>query len=107
MVAEEIKESVKKYLVELKARGLVAQFGVVFGSYAKGCAGKWSDVDLLIVSPRFDQAYGYDEVEILWRAATKTDSRIEPVPCGTKEWEGESGSPIIEIAKKEGEKIAA
>jgi uncharacterized protein len=105
MVAEEIKQSVKKYLGALKAGGLVVPFGVVFGSHANGCVGKWSDVDLLIVSRRFDQDYGYDEVEMLWQAATKTDSRIEPVPCGLKEWEGESDSPIIEIAKKEGEKI--
>jgi len=28
-------------------------------------------------------------------------SRIEPIPCGEREWETEQGRPVLEIARRE------
>jgi hypothetical protein len=42
---------------------------------------------------------------MLWRAAARTDVRIEPIPCGEKQWETDDESAIIEIARREGRKI--
>jgi hypothetical protein len=42
---------------------------------------------------------------MLWHVAADTDSRIEPLPCGEKEWETDDESAIIEIARREGKII--
>jgi hypothetical protein len=36
-----------------------------------------------------------------------TDSRIEPIACGEREWESNASRPILEIARREGIVIAA
>jgi len=61
-----------------------------------------SDIDLLVVSPRFDRSYTRRHVNILWHAAADTDYRIEPIPCGVEQWETDDSSAIIEIARREG-----
>jgi predicted nucleotidyltransferase len=95
----------RAYLRALVAEGLAVRFGVVFGSWATGRADRWSDIDLLVVSPRFDGAPDRRDVDFLWRQAARTDSRIEPVPCGEKQWREDDTSAIIEIARREGERI--
>jgi uncharacterized protein len=81
-------------------------FGVVFGLHAGGRADVWSDIDVVIVSPRFDVERSRRDVDLLWHLAARTHSRIEPIPCGLKQWEEDSTSPILEIARREGERIA-
>ena len=107
MVDSGIVESVKKYLSKLSEDGIPVQFGVIFGSYAQGKANKWSDIDLIVVSQKYDQNYSHEEINRLWRAAARTDSRIEPIPCGVEEWEKNDERIIIEMARREGVKIAA
>jgi hypothetical protein len=43
----------------------------------------------------------------LWRLAARVDSRIEPIPCGSRQWREDDGSAIIEIARREGEILKA
>lgn len=100
-------DSVKKYLARLREEGIHADYAVIFGSQAKGNAGKWSDIDIVVVSKKFDGKYGHEDVEKLWVIAGSVDSRIEPVACGEKEWEEDDSRTIIEIARREGRKIAA
>jgi predicted nucleotidyltransferase len=107
MVDRGIVESVKKYLSKLTEEGIPVQFGVIFGSYTQGKANKWSDIDLVVVSKKYDNSYSHEDVNKLWRAAARTDSRIEPIPCGVKEWEKDDERIIIEVARREGVKIAA
>jgi len=102
VVAPEIVTSVKNYLRALARRGIKATFGVLFGSQATGKAGKWSDIDLIVVSPRFDGRKRDRDVESLWTLTARTDVRIEPVPCGEREWEEDDSRAIIEIARREG-----
>jgi hypothetical protein len=45
-------------------------------------------------------------VDLLWRIAARIENRIEPIPCGEKQWEEDDSSAIIEIARREGERIA-
>jgi predicted nucleotidyltransferase len=98
--------AVRNYLRALQEHGLAVRFGVVFGSQATGKAGKWSDIDLLVVSPRFDGPRGRQDIDLLWRLAARSDSRIEPIPCGERQWQEDDSSPIIEVARREGEYIA-
>jgi predicted nucleotidyltransferase len=89
-------------LHQLIVQGIAVSFGVIFGSQATGSADRWSDIDLLVVSPRFDGPRNRQDINLLWRIAARIDSRIEPIPCGERQWEEDQASPIVEIARREG-----
>jgi predicted nucleotidyltransferase len=83
------------------------RFGVVFGSAAHGTAGADSDIDLVVVSPRFDDDRQRADIALLWRVAAKVNARIEPIPCGEVQWRDDDSSAIIEIARREGLTVPA
>jgi predicted nucleotidyltransferase len=103
MVEESIKNSVISYLKKVQANGVPVSYGVIYGSQATGKAGKWSDIDLAVVSPRFDGMLDRKDFSLLWRLIIGSDSRIEPLPVGEKEWESDDPRPVIEMARREGE----
>ncbi len=107
MVDEAIVKSVQNYLRTLIAKGVDIRFGVIFGSYARGCATEWSDIDLLVVSPDYDNMTSRDKIDQLWETAARTDSRIEPIACGIEAWEKDDGTPIFEVARQEGQTVTA
>jgi hypothetical protein len=102
MVDDAVVVSVKRYLRDLLQQGVAARFGVIFGSYAKGTPDMWSDIDVLVVAPVFDGSFSRETINRLWRVAARTDSRIEPIPCGDRQWVEDMTSPIVEIARREG-----
>ncbi len=106
MAEESIKQSVKKYLQELLRQGVSVRFGVLFGSYARGGSHQWSDIDLLVVSDKYDYSCSREDINLLWKTAARTDNRIEPIPVGLTRWEQDDESTIIEIARREGICIA-
>ena len=105
MVDASIVEIVRQYLRTLNEQGVPVQCGVIFGSHASGYTNTWSDIDLLVVSPRFDGERKRADVNLLWHIAARTDSRIEPIPVGQHQFERDDSSAIIEIARREGHKI--
>jgi len=105
VVEKSVVITVRKYLHNLRQQGIPVAFGVVYGSQARGEAGSWSDIDLLVVSPHFDQARQRSDVSLLWKVAARTDSRIEPIPVGQQQYLTDDSSAIIEIARREGEVI--
>lgn len=107
MVDGRVIESIKKYLLKLSEEGIPVSFGILFGSYALERAHEWSDIDLVVVSPIYDIPYSHEEIGRLWRIAARVDSRIEPIPCGTKEWASGGERVIIEVAKQGGVRVAA
>jgi predicted nucleotidyltransferase len=105
MVDGKIVSTVQRYLRNLVDAGIPVRFGVVFGSHATGRVHEWSDIDLLVVSRRFDELKRREDVNTLWRIAARTDPRIEPIPSGERQFEGEHAPSIIEIARREGQKV--
>ena len=101
MVEQAVVASVKRYLASLPALGIRANRAVLFGSFARGEGDAESDVDLVVIAPEFDGRRDAALVKALWRA-TESDDRIEPIPCGEREWESGDGRPILEIARREG-----
>ncbi len=106
MVEQAIIESVKNYLASLPRSGIHAKRAVLYGSFARGEGKPESDIDLVVIAPEFDGRRDIALVKALWRA-TAADDRIEPIPCGEKEWESGDGRPILEIARQEGVVIEA
>ncbi|MBF0143670.1 MAG: nucleotidyltransferase domain-containing protein [Magnetococcales bacterium] len=102
MVDPAIGKAVGSYLAELNLRGLPVAFGVVFGSHARGTSHAWSDIDLFVISPRFDSKPLRSDVDLLWRTAATTDPRIEPIGVGSRQWLEDDGIPLIEIVRREG-----
>ncbi|MCD4832047.1 MAG: nucleotidyltransferase domain-containing protein [Anaerohalosphaeraceae bacterium] len=106
MVDSAVVKDVKNYLSKLCDAGLPISFGVVFGSYANNTANEYSDIDLIVVSSEFDKTVSREDIKKLWRIAARTDSRIEPIPCGKDQWENDTSNIIIEIARTQGQNIA-
>jgi nucleotidyltransferase-like protein len=102
MADASILEVVRQYLRNVAGQGIVPSMGVLFGSHVSGHPGEWSDIDLLVVSPAFDGVFSRESVNCLWRVAARTDSRIEPIPCGQRQWTEDNATPIIEIARRQG-----
>jgi predicted nucleotidyltransferase len=74
---------------------------LVFGSYAKGKQKKWSDIDVCIVSPRFQDAFS--ALQYLWRKLPNDpDSAIEPVGFTARDFEEDNLSPLTYEIKKHG-----
>jgi len=105
MVDPAIVIKVKEYVRRLSQDGLSVAFAVVFGSQATGRANALSDIDMIVVSPQFDVEISRDAINMLWRVAARTDSRIEPIPCGQKQWRDNPADAIIEFARNEGTTI--
>lgn len=102
MADPKVIAAVKKYLNRLAQNGLSVAFGVIFGSQVTGHTSDLSDIDLIVVSPQFDGKISRDIINKLWHIAARTDSRIEPIPCGQKQWQENTSDAIIEIARNEG-----
>jgi predicted nucleotidyltransferase len=103
MVDTTVIKSVKEYLNTVKKNGIPISFGVIYGSQVHGNTNKWSDIDLLVISSRFDKSVKREDISLLWRLCMKTDSRIEPIAVGEDAWREDDSYPLIEIARREGE----
>lgn len=75
-VTDEAIEVVERFLQIVKTAGVKIDRAILFGSYAKGSAGKWSDIDIAIVSQDFSGTSFYDN-KMLIPFLLKVDFRIE------------------------------
>jgi len=99
-IPKELEKEISNYIKVLKKDKLPIDKVILFGSYAKGIQNEWSDVDLCIVSPRFDDAW-----EALNYLSLKTIPNIkyyiEPVGFHPKDFD-DPYSPLISEIKKSG-----
>ncbi|HZV47233.1 MAG TPA: nucleotidyltransferase domain-containing protein [Thermodesulfovibrionales bacterium] len=73
----EIKEIISRYAVELEKLGITSQRILLYGSYAKRIAREDSDIDLLLISERFEGMNIRERLELLGIAAGKVFEPIE------------------------------
>lgn len=106
MVNDDVVKIVKEYLNELSDKGVYISRCFLYGSHARNTATEDSDIDLMLVSPLFDQ-----NVErfwpALWLSDIRTENRIEPLAVGENRFQTDDMSPIIEVVRQEGIEIAA
>lgn len=106
MVDEQIIEIIKEYIVRLKEEGITVTKAILYGSHVSGNARPDSDIDLIIVSPQFEN--GNDKfIGRLWKATKYSNYKIEPIAIGVTKFNVTENSPIISLAKKYGLEIAA
>ena len=77
-IPSEITECVQRFIDHLRKERHIAK-AYLYGSHAKGTAGKWSDIDLAIVSPDFSEDL-FSERVYLMKLALSVDDRLEPSP---------------------------
>ncbi|MDD5309640.1 MAG: nucleotidyltransferase domain-containing protein [Deltaproteobacteria bacterium] len=106
MVDPSIVGVVENYLAAVRRAGIHAQRGVVFGSRARGEARSDSDIDLVVIAPEFDGPRDRSRTALLWRLRAVTDDRIEPFGVGEKQWLEDDASPIIAVARRDGQEIS-
>lgn len=74
-----VMKNVQLFLDKLQRSGITISQAYIFGSYAKGKANKWSDIDLAIVSPQITEDRFEERVK-LTKIAISVDDRLEPLP---------------------------
>lgn len=105
MAAKKLERIIKKYITELKKNGIQISKIFLFGSYAYGKPSKDSDIDLLIVSPQFDDLRKDEFTSKLWLATEAVDFIIEPIGIGEKVFNKNNFSPLLDLIRKKGIEI--
>jgi len=105
MVDESVVKVVQVYLKAVQTQGIPVKCGIVFGSHTSGSPHQWSDIDLLVISSKFDAERQRQDIDTLWHIAADTDARIEPIAVGERQYDEDNASFIIDIARREGQII--
>jgi len=103
MPKNQIKKIVGKYGRTLKKAGYQFSALYLFGSYAKGKAHRWSDIDVAIVTNRL-KANRDENSLLLWKMRRDVDTRIEPHGFTVKEF-ANPADPLAHEIKKTGIRV--
>jgi predicted nucleotidyltransferase len=76
----------------------------LYGSYAKGVAGKWSDIDLAVISPDFSEDLFEERIRLM-KLALRVDDRIEPCPFRPEDFD--ENNPLVNQINESGIEIEA
>ena len=97
-----IMESIKKYIEKISQYYKIEAI-ILFGSYAKGTENEDSDIDIAIISSDFSDIIedGAKLIGLTW----KIDTRIEPHPITTEDYQKIS-NPFIREVVDTGIKVA-
>ena len=105
MAKREVIELLKKYITLLETEGIVVRKAYLYGSHSTGTEKEDSDIDLMIV---IDNSDAQDDFVIgkIWKLTRKVDTKIEPYLIGTDRFDKSEDSPLINMIKTSGVKIA-
>lgn len=97
-----IYESIERYINELRKRNIEVVAAYLFGSYAKGRATEWSDIDVAILTKKFI-GDSFDFKFLLMKIAREINFDIEPHPYLVDEFNEDN--PFAAEVIKTGEKV--
>jgi predicted nucleotidyltransferase len=101
MVNPKVIDIVKQYLKVLLEEGITVTKAFIYGSQIHGTASDESDIDLMLVSPLFDE--NTDKyAPAIWFSASQVSYQIEPIAVGEKRFQTDEYSPLIAIVRQEG-----
>jgi len=104
MAQGEIIEILKKYCRVLDSSGIYVFKAFLFGSYSRNEATPESDIDILIVSPMFDEQNDFLKIKV-WRLTEKVNNKIEPYIIGLHKFKTDDVSPLLQVVRKDGIEI--
>ncbi len=104
MSKREVIELLKKYLILLNSEGISVNRAFLFGSYANDTASDSSDIDVMIVSDKYDETDD-DIAGKIWNLTRKIDTKIEPILIGVKKFRNDNLSPLVSMVKSKGIEI--
>ena len=76
---------IKNYISHLEKNHIRVRKAVVFGSYARGTADEWSDIDVALVSDDFEGVRYLDRSKIR-KFTRECSSLLSPLPFKTEEF---------------------
>lgn len=94
-----VLNTVRLYIEKLTRSGLHISKAYIFGSYAKGRADRWSDIDVAIVSPQISDDRFEERIKLM-ELAIPIDDRLEPLPFSVHSFVDDD--PLVREIKKEG-----
>ncbi len=102
MDRKETLSKVSEYIRILNDSGLLIDKAFLFGSAARNDWNGGSDIDVMLVSKRFDDSSDDLAYGLIWKLTRKVDRRIEPFAVGLSRFDNDEVSPLLQIVKKEG-----
>ncbi len=107
MVKGKIKEAVGLLGDFLARKNISVEKVIVFGSQARGDTGKYSDIDIAIISKDFEGKDIFEKAEMLkglkWFLTERILLPFDIVPLSPSEW---NGSSLIAQFAKEGFEVS-
>jgi predicted nucleotidyltransferase len=86
--------------------GIRAEGVILFGSHARGEAREGSDIDMLIVSPDFEELNTRERLELLGVAAARLWQPIEAMACTPDELAEVEPATLLEEILETGVRVA-
>ncbi|MFH1187914.1 MAG: nucleotidyltransferase domain-containing protein [bacterium] len=101
-ISKKIENAVKNYASHLRDEGLPIKNIYIYGSYAKGTARRWSDIDVCVISTKFDRI---DPLTFLWKNKRNKDVEAIISPVGFHPDDFRDEDPLAWEIKKIGIRI--
>ena len=98
-----IYKTIEKYIEELKKKNIDIKGAYLFGSYAKGNASEWSDIDLAVITNKFI-GDSMDFRFLLMKVARDIYFNIEPHPYLAEDFN--TDNPFVAEIIRTGKKVA-
>ncbi|RMH81208.1 MAG: nucleotidyltransferase domain-containing protein [Calditrichaeota bacterium] len=98
----EIKEIIDNYLHALKQHNIPVKTAVLFGSYAAGKYGEWSDIDIALVSDIFEGDRIADKDKIR-KVTLSVSSAIDVIPFAPEDFTPQN--PFVKEILRTGVKL--
>lgn len=98
MGKNDVLNILKRFREALESRKIHVEKIILFGSWAKGTAGEFSDIDVVVVSKDFNGKDLWSRAQMLGAAVYQVFEPIEAVALTPQEWEGKT-STVCELAK--------
>ncbi|MDD2365123.1 MAG: nucleotidyltransferase domain-containing protein [Desulfuromonadaceae bacterium] len=97
-----IYREIEQYVTLLKTRNISILQAYLFGSYARGTADEWSDIDLAVVTDNFE-GDSFDFRFLLTKLARSIDPDIEPHPYRMIDFN--NSNPVADEILRTGERL--
>ena len=75
----QITTLIRRYVAALEAGGIPVERVILFGSHAAGHAQEWSDIDIAVISPKFDALSLLERYEQLGLANRELQAPLDVV----------------------------